>query len=437
MSLLDSILDRAETVSENHDFGGISVGDGLSESAIRSGLARIAGTWDASEYGMSEAEVERRIAAADTPENRQKLLYELQARAMRRAGLDKSNGRISVMSAGKLPWHGLGTMVSKACNSREAIQFANLAWAVAKIPYAYSWNGETRDSADHFALVRMDTGAQLGSVGSRYQPIQNVDGFAFLDGVLEQFGAKYETAGAIHGGKKVWMLAHMPKQGFTVNGSDDEQKPYVLFTNSHDGTRAAACYPTVVRVECANTFRVSGKDRGEGISIRHTGSVKGKISAAQKVLGLAVKQFDAYREGVEEMTRRPVEIRHYANDVLDAVLEVTQADCLKGADALAAAIATTEAERDLARKSFASKIERRGEILTDILERYDSSANGINGMRGTAWAAFNAVTEHADHNRIGRQKGTAEARASRRFESAISGQADEMKQAAFQLATAN
>jgi hypothetical protein len=39
----------------------------------------------------------------------------------------------------------------------------------------------------------------------------------------------------------------------------------------------------------------------------------------------------------------------------------------------------------LARKSFERKIERRGEILQDMLERYESERCGLNGQRGTAW----------------------------------------------------
>ena len=89
---------------------------------------------------------------------------------------------------------------------------------------------------------------------------------------------------------------------------------------------------------------------------------------------------------------------------------------------------------ELERKSFQRKIERRGEILEDIIMRYESATNGVAGMRGTAWASLNAVSEHADHNNIGRRVGTVENRRSRRFESALMGPADEMKQVALEMA---
>jgi hypothetical protein len=104
---------------------------------------------------------------------------------------------------------------------------------------------------------------------------------------------------------------------------------------------------------------------------------------------------------------------------------------------LAAVLQATEAERDLARKSFKAKIERCGEILEDMLNRYESERCGMNGQRGTAWAALNAVTESADHGKLaGRFTGDGETRMSRRFESILTGQADEAKQVAYQRALA-
>ena len=98
---------------------------------------------------------------------------------------------------------------------------------------------------------------------------------------------------------------------------------------------------------------------------------------------------------------------------------------------------STQAQLDLERKQFEAAAERRRDILSDILNRYESGTNGVSGMRGTAWSAFNAVTESADHAKIGtRRVGSLDDQRSRRFENVLSGTADEMKQAAFSLATA-
>jgi hypothetical protein len=169
-SLLDSIIDAHDSgvtvLSEEHDTDKIAVETG----AITQALAGVAGVWDASEYGISAAEVQARIEAAATPEAKERVMVELRARAQRRASLDTSTGRVALMSARLLPWHGLGVVVDKAATSAEAIRFASLDWRVRKIAMSYTWNGQTRESKDAFAIVREDTGKQLATVGSRTTP---------------------------------------------------------------------------------------------------------------------------------------------------------------------------------------------------------------------------------------------------------------------------
>jgi len=416
-------------IAQNHDVNGINWARGLSDPGemIACGylpeLRRQSGESDEAynvrlkrmdAQGLIPADVKAAITKA----------------AINRARLDTTGGRVNAAFANDVPWHGLGTIVKGAMTSADAIKLAGLDWQVIKEQLGYTFGGIPQ-KADAWATLRSDTGAQLGTVGSRYVPVQNGEGFEFLDSVIGEYGATYESAGSLYGGRSVWMLAHMPQHAFKVNG--DAIEPYVCFGNSHDGTGAAWCYPTSVRVECANTFRTSNRDRVKGLSIRHTGSVQGKIAAARQALGLAVKGFEEFKEAGESLVNKSCDIRHYANDVLDAVLEMTAAKAAMGADVLASTLAVTQASRDLAAKSFERKIEHRAELLNDILERYESARCH---PRGSAWAAFNAITEHADHSDFGRKVGTLEGRRSRRFESVMVGERDEMKQAAFAQAMA-
>jgi hypothetical protein len=88
------------------------------------------------------------------------------------AALDASTGRVALMSARILPWHGLGVVVNQAATSAEAIRLASLDWKVSKIPMSYEWNGIKRESEDTYAIVRGDTGKQLASVGGRLELIE-------------------------------------------------------------------------------------------------------------------------------------------------------------------------------------------------------------------------------------------------------------------------
>lgn len=418
-------------VSEQHDASAINFVNSLSDPGemIRCGylpeIRRQPGEQDA-EYAARIRPIVMALPAAD----REKIM----AAATKRAGLDTSTGKVAVMVAGKPAWHGLGVNVADAVSSADAIRLASLDWMVEKTPLTYVFNGETKTAPGVFGIVRRDTGTMLGDVGCQYEPIQNVSGFEFLDSVLNNFGARYESAGAVFGGKKLWMLVRLPGQSFRP-AAGDEVEAYVIFTNAHDGTAAARCYPTSQRVVCANTLRVANAGRDDKvISIRHSKNVKAAVADAQLALGLAVEGFDRMAQDAEVLVHTPAVADRYFSDVMDAVLDVTAAQAKLGADALAAVLEVDEANRKLAERRFARKIEHRDAVLEDILKRYESETCGVGGIRGTAWSVLQAVTETVDHGKLsGRHTGSEAEKASRRFESAIDGSGDRIKQTAYEM----
>lgn len=444
---MDSILDAAlgnspviglrgrsapRVVSEQHDVNAINWVGGLSDPGEMIGcgmyqeLRRLNGETDEAYAARLPA-----LLAKLPAHHRAKIEGAVKGAALRRAGLDTSNGRVNVVVVGQPAWHGLGVNVAEALTAADAIRLAGLGWSVSKRAMAYPMpDGGWHVSDQTFAVVRDDTHAQLGTVGDRYVPIQNAEGFEFLDAVIGEAGAKFHTAGSLRGGSTVWMQCELPRQSFEVVAGD-RVDAYALFTNPHDGTGRAFCHPTTNRVVCANTFRTAAGERGKGIGIRHTGNTKASIADAQQALGLAVKGLEAFAENAGVMARTAVRPDDYFADVLDLVCEVTRSDVEQGADALAAVLRLDETARAVEAKRIQREMDRRAQMLEDILTRYETDRCQ---PRGTAWAAFNAVTEHADHAKT-RRIGSEEAQRSRRFESIISGDADDVKQAAYQVAT--
>ena len=106
------------------------------------------------------------------------------------------------------PWHGLGTRVKEAPSSKDALIYAGLDWKVIQEP-VYTDSQELIEG--YKANVRDSDRRVLGVVTDRYKVIQNEEAFAFTDALLGE-GVRYETAGSLQGGKKVWMLARMPHE---------------------------------------------------------------------------------------------------------------------------------------------------------------------------------------------------------------------------------
>lgn len=98
-------------------------------------------------------------------------------------------------------------------------------------------------------------------------------------------GVRYETAGSLQGGRRVWMLAHMPHE-YIISG--ERISPYLLFSNTHDGTGAIKVALTPVRVVCSNTLNLALSTAKRSWSMIHTGDIKGKLQEDMKM-----RYFDA------------------------------------------------------------------------------------------------------------------------------------------------
>lgn len=129
------------------------------------------------------------------------------------------------------PWHGLGTKVEEAPTSTDALRLAGLDWQVIQEPI-YTDTGER--ISGYKANVRDSDRKVLGVVTDRYKIIQNQEAFAFTDSLLGE-GVRYETAGALQEGRKVWLLARLPRE-YIISG--ERISPYLVFSNTHDGSGA-------------------------------------------------------------------------------------------------------------------------------------------------------------------------------------------------------
>ena len=148
---------------------------------------------------------------------------------------------------GPSPWHNLGIELNHPKTAREAIEMAGLDYTVMKKPRKVK--PEMKEYT--YAAVRIDTDEVLGFVDQSYKPIQNIDAFTFLDTLVAEDKAIYETAGALGKGERIWILVRLPGY-INVHGNDIVNK-YLLLTNSHDGSSHARVKLTPIRAVCNNT----------------------------------------------------------------------------------------------------------------------------------------------------------------------------------------
>ena len=220
----------------------------------------------------------------------------------------------TMMYVREKPWHGLGTMVMEAPTSADALHLAGLDWTVEQTP-VYTDAGIKIPG--YKANRRSSDDAILGIVSDRYKIVQNTEAFEFTDAIVgetEDGVVKYETAGSLCGGKKIWLLAKMPTQKIL----DDEVEPYMCFTNSHDGSGAIRICMTPVRVVCNNTLNIALNTAKRQWSTKHVGDMQSKLEEAKMCLTMA----DQYINGLAEEAERLANTKFYKEQIDEILNEM-------------------------------------------------------------------------------------------------------------------
>lgn len=287
--------------------------------------------------------------------------------------LDIVNGKASMFSSrGMLPWHGLGTVINEdAVTSAEAIKLAGLDYDLYKTQvFTIDPDGNKIEVPDSFAVVRGDTNQALGVVGKNYHIFQNSEAFSFFDEVVGEKLAVYETAGALHGGRKIWILAKLPQEMF-IKGTEDRSNTYVLLGTSHDGSQALMMMPTITRVVCNNTYTLAINQFSveSGIKVRHTRNMKTKVDIARERLAIVNKQIEEYNDQANYLASIKINMAQFKTYIETLFPDNKDA------------------------KNNTRTINMRNMIALNYED------NEFKQTDGTAWAAFNSVTRFVDHQR--------------------------------------
>lgn len=311
-------------------------------------------------------------------------------------------GRYTVNGA---PW-AIGKDVSDCKSSAEVIHKAGLDFIVDKcelvaaMPFGIKRNniinelaGEFahdgkiyRELVGNYATYRADTSKPLGLVKDKYQVVQNIDAFRFFDDAIGEGMARWDKAGILNGGRKIYLSAKLPVE---TRVGDDLIDNYLVFSNSHDGTSSVNIMFTPIRVICTNMLNSALKSADSYIRLRHTENVKKQLQRGAQILNIACKAASTAQEFYNSLTK----IKMSDGDVMKylANLQLTKKerellneyDDVNGYKKLMF--------RDYRVMEVTGISSRKANQIASMFEYY---CNGIGQKQisGTAWGAYNAVT---------------------------------------------
>lgn len=312
----------------------------------------------------------------------------------------------SGFTAHTVAWHGLGKLVKEEITAKDAIIAGSLNWRC--IEESLHLRGEagidgipvvSNPIPTHKAIVRDTDGSILGVVGQGYHIIQNEDCFNFLDDVVGSGQAIYHTAGSLRNGKIIFMTVKLPDDAMV---GDDKIEKYILLSTSHDGTRSLQIRWTPVRVVCMNTLGAALRTGTDSMmSIRHTKNYQTKVSQVREVLGMT----NHYYKVMEEEYNRLLDTQFNHGQMQALTEQLVPAE---------------------------GKVHTRTKNKRNKLLELFHTGRGQAAVANTKWAAYNAVTEYADHFATTHKvNGTTEKEA--RMSSAVYGAGSNLKQRAFNI----
>jgi len=286
--------------------------------------------------------------------------------------LEIKDGEARMMYAGQIPWHGLGTKVEKEVTSAAALRLAGLDWVVEKRPVYFQAGAAVQEVMDKKAIVRTEDESILGIVANTYEPIQNTEVFDFLDSLVGEGLAMFHTAGSLFGGRRIFISCKLPTS-FKV-GPDQIDK-YLVAMTSHDATTAFHIKWTPIRVVCNNTLTAAmGRTFKDAVSIYHTKEYGKKVESAREILGLT----EGYYQRLDELFNRLIEVPMDASEFQNFTQRLIP-----------------QPEKEDGEKVNLTRWEKRQAELLNVFK----TGIGLDAVKDTRWAAYNAVAEDVDHHR--------------------------------------
>jgi phage/plasmid-like protein (TIGR03299 family) len=248
-----------------------------------------------------------------------------------------------------------------------------LDWPVAVQPaYVMDADANPRPIPHRLAVVRGDTGAPLGVVGERYEPVQNETLLNLVRSVSDP-ESKVVGSQVVDGGASFHLTASVPGLARAIKG--DALDGRITISNSHDGSGALRLSMMIFRLVCTNGMRAWRADGSH--TMRHTLSIHSKVDAVALAYRETIAQFAGMVDRLTVLADIPNNPKH-----LERIT-------------LAAFGVTLEDIADETERSRTIRQNRMDAIAT--LRR--SPTNNHAGTGSTLYSDLQAVTEWINHGR--------------------------------------
>lgn len=311
------------------------------------------------------------------------------------------NGEGKAFYARKPAWHELGYVSRKPQPVAKALKLAKLSgWDVHKEPVYAHVVVDTPEGAKtlhipvagQHATVRTNPDAPegydaLGVVGNWFEPVQIEETTEILETVRVKYDAEgVETAASLDGGQRYFVTMKLPDQ-LKIAGVP-ALDVYLAILGGFDGSTPTRIMTTPVQIVCANTERAALRGpqgfmvTGDFI-IRNTSSARARLDAAKRAMVESSSFLEAFAQAAERMAATKI--------TTDKFVEIATSNRIHELFGVAPGYITEDHPKYTTRVGNSQRDRLATLVDMTFGDRPETLAPG------TAWAAYNSVTEWADH----------------------------------------
>lgn len=293
-------------------------------------------------------------------------------------------------------WHRLGIVDPALTSATQAVMRAGMDYSIYKIPARFELpDGTVIPSDSVYGLLREPVAADpqwrtLGTCGSGYDYWQNTDVADRIDLLAEQTGWKFATAGVLQQGATIFICLDMGNA--TIAGEDTSR--FFSFIETRDGKTTARGIVSRVRIVCQNTLNLALKRASSRLDIAHRAQYKSDTDWAMSVVAEAEKQGNSVDTALNALAEVQCNDELFSDMLSDVVPMPTMPKLLTMPN-LTGKMAE---RRKQAEYIYTSKLNTIGRMRDQLTANWHEINDTIRpDLRGTGWAAFQAVTQYTTH----------------------------------------
>ena len=277
-------------------------------------------------------------------------------------------------------WHDLGVVLDNAPTVEQAISIAypHTLFKMDLQAILTTDDGTTHTQAlKNSKVIIRDDGKEFNTVGSDFELIQPQEIGHTFDPLIESGLVELEAGGSLRGGSQMWLLGKIKHADMDIVPGD-QVKSYFLMYTGFDGSLRVGMSQTNVRVVCANTLAASiSETKGNDFKFKHTKNVRLRMDNVVNTVKASLESFKKTTEAYKYLATKTVSVLEQEKYIESVLL--------------------TDSERDLLNRGELNG--KKKAIVENVIELLDKQKGLelVPAIRGTAWQAYNAVSEYITH----------------------------------------